>query len=118
MGGYMSRTRYGKSRGAGRKNPGAAKLSKCADQLVGDNACELVNALIKATLAGNATAAGILFDLADGADWTETAETARRVLSLAEAWAAEPQWNGDPADAETAAEQEVPVLLLPASTNR
>lgn len=121
MDGCMSRIRQFR-RPRGPRSPGAAKLSKEADLKVGEKATEIVDSLLEGTLKGNGTCASLLVSLAEGADFTGNAENARRILSLAEAWASEPQWIDEQteAEAETSSgilepEDLVEPLLLPAT---
>jgi hypothetical protein len=64
-------------------NPGAAKLRKEADEVVGKKSRQIASSLVKSATKGNASSARLLVDLADGANWTEHSESVAQVISLA-----------------------------------
>jgi hypothetical protein len=74
------------------KNPGAMKLRRDADVVVGNNSDKIAKALADEALIGNASSAKLLVDLADGADWVQNPEDVARVLSLASGWKEEPKF--------------------------
>jgi hypothetical protein len=73
------------------KNPGVAKLRKDADEKVLANSPEIAQALVDQAKNGNASSARLLVDLADGANWTDHADSVAQVISLAlTEWKKEP----------------------------
>lgn len=97
----------GRPRGAGvRKQAvsrGTAKMKAAADKKLEDNSEEIAQALLDKTLGGNTTSAKLLFALAEGQIDCEDEVVMRRLCSLAEKLASEPEWAGEDleADAET-----------------
>ena len=72
-------------------NPGATKLRKQADKVVGTKSRKIANALADEAIKGNASSARLLVDLADGANWTEHSDSVATVISLAlSEWKKEP----------------------------
>lgn len=89
----------GKPRGTGaKKKPvsrGTAKMKAEADKTLAVNSKQIAKALLDKTLAGNTTSAKLLFALAEGQIDCEDEPVVRRLCSLAEELASEPQWNGE-----------------------
>jgi hypothetical protein len=75
-----------------RRNKGPALLSVVADNELQQKATQIVKALFEAiTQNHNATAAGLLLQLAETAEYADNPALFERVKSLAEQWAREPQ---------------------------
>lgn len=73
------------------KNPGVTKLRKDADDVVLQNSKPIAEALVKGAKEGNASSARLLVDLADGANWTDHADSVSQVISIAlNEWKKEP----------------------------
>lgn len=89
----------GKPRGSGAQkqttSAGAAKLRTAADKKLEENSEQIAQSLLNSLLKGNATCAKLLIALADGEIDCEDEVVMRRVYSLAEELAAEPQWTGE-----------------------
>ncbi|HWE86062.1 MAG TPA: hypothetical protein VG267_14050 [Terracidiphilus sp.] len=82
-------------------NPGVAKLRKEADDAVNKNSEKIATALVDGATSGNASSARLLVDLADGANWTDHADSVAKVISLAVT-----EWKKEP-----------PVIELEVTTN-
>ena len=83
----------GRSRGTETKtvNPGKAKLIVQADMKVKEYSADIVNALYKSLIDGNATSAKLLFDLADGLINCEDPVVMSQLCSYAESLTLEKQ---------------------------
>jgi hypothetical protein len=92
-----------KPRGTGaqknRVNPGRAKLSAAADNLLAAFCEDIAFTLLDKTIEGNVTSAKLLVALAEGQFDCEDEGTVRTLLSLAERLAAEPECSGVVIDA-------------------
>jgi len=84
------------------KNPprkaGAERLRKAADKRVGTNSAKLADLLMKKALAGDMVSAKMLIALAE-AKKPEPPKK-RKGPTVAQWWAAQPQWKGPPAEYE------------------
>jgi hypothetical protein len=74
---------------------GRAKLNAAADKTLEKNSEKIALSLLESTLGGNASSAKLLFALADGQIDCEDEGMVRRLYSLAEKLAAEPEWDGE-----------------------
>jgi hypothetical protein len=81
-----------------KSNPGVDLLSKAADQVVEKKSTKIAEALAKQAVLGNASAARLLVDLAEGADWVKDEKTVLTVLDVVTAWSKEPQFEEKPAE--------------------
>jgi hypothetical protein len=97
----------GRSRGTETKtvNPGKAKLIADADKKVRENSTDIVNALYASLIAGNATSAKLLFDLADGLINCEDPVVMSQLCSYAQKLESERQVAAEEAETAMAAEQ-------------
>lgn len=92
------------------RTEGVAMLSKAADKEVKENSDKIAEAIKNEAVKGNASAARLLVELAEGAEWVKDPETVERVLNVFELLArdqpsAEPapelELTGEIADFET-----------------
>ena len=74
---------------------GRAKLNAAADKTLEENSEKIALSLLESTLGGNASSAKLLFALAEGQIDCEDEGMVRRLYSLAEKLAAEPEWDGE-----------------------
>jgi hypothetical protein len=74
---------------------GRAKLNAAADKTLEENSEKIALSLLESTLGGNASSAKLLFALAEGQIDCEDEGMVRRLYSLAENLAAEPEWDGE-----------------------
>ena len=88
-----------KPRGSGAKKKassrGTAKMNAAADKTLEENSEKIALSLLESTLGGNASSAKLLFALAEGQIDCEDEGMVRRLYSLAEKLAAEPEWDGE-----------------------
>jgi hypothetical protein len=101
----MNRTNSKKAAGAQKKpvSKGAAGLGRAVDRRLKDNSEKIALALVTGAMEGNVNVIRFIVQLAN--EVTESEEPAANHLaaSLAKALAAEPEWKGEKAAAETAA---------------
>ena len=81
-----------------RANPGVEKLSKAADQKVQEKSEKIATALADQAINGNASAARLLVDLAEGADWVQNHETVQQVLGVVQRLLKEPRLEEAPVE--------------------
>jgi len=93
-----------------RRNKGPELLSKAADNKLQEYAPDIASALCEAAIHNDTTAAGLLVDLAEGAEYGEGAGVVRQACSFFEAWAREPQVAMLDTDARLAAPPEQRLL--------
>jgi len=75
-----------------RRNKGPALLSRVADKKIEDEAEKIITALFEAiTARHNASAASLLVELAENAEYADNPAVLDRLRSLAELWSREPQ---------------------------
>lgn len=74
---------------------GTAKLSKMADGEVLRSSDQIARSLLTNALRGNVNSTRLLLSLAEGVGDGEGSGTAQLKVSLAKAWAAEPEWLGE-----------------------
>ncbi len=79
-------------------NPGVDLLSRAADQVVEKQSDNIADALCAQAVLGNASAARLLVDLAEGADWVRNEATVSQVLEVVRAWSQEPKYEEQPAE--------------------
>lgn len=79
-----------------RSNPGVDTLSKAADQQVLDKSTAIAQSLAEQAVLGNASAARLLVDLAEGADWVKNEKTVLGVLDVVTAWSKEQKYEEQP----------------------
>ena len=100
----MNRTNSKKAAGAQKKrvNKGAAGLGKAVDRRLKQNSEKIALALVDGATRGNVNVIRFIVELAN--EVTESKEPAanRLAASLAKALAAEPEWKGEKAAAESA----------------
>ena len=101
----MNRTNSKKAAGAQKKrvSKGAEGLGKAVDRGLKENSEEIADALVAGAKRGNVNVIRLIVQLANEA--TESGEPVANhfAASLAKALAAEPEWKGEKAAAETAA---------------
>lgn len=73
---------------------GRAKLNEAADKTLEKHSTKIADSLYQSLLKGNATSAKLLIALADGQIDSEGEDAAKKLCSLAEELAAEPEWKG------------------------
>jgi hypothetical protein len=81
-----------------RSNPGVDLLSREADKEVEKKSTKIAQALAEQAVLGNASAARLLVDLAEGADWVKDEKTVLGVLDVVTAWSKEPRFEEKPAE--------------------
>lgn len=79
-------------------NPGVDLLTRAADHQVELKSAAIAESLAKQAVLGNASAARLLVDLAEGADWVQHEETVVGVLDVVRAWSKEPKHKEQPAE--------------------
>jgi len=78
-------------------NPGVDLLTKAADHQVELKSNAIAESLAEQAVLGNASAARLLVDLAEGADWVKNEATVLGVLDVVNAWSKEPKFEEQPA---------------------
>src|SRR6266567_9249708 len=96
--GTKAKERAGSKKSAGK---GAVTLRESADGTVGRSRERITASLLKSALTGNVNSARLLLSLADEAGQGEHSGPPGPKVSIANAWAAEPQWQGEKSE-ETA----------------
>ena len=79
---------------------GTAKLKEAADKALANNSTVIAQALVDKTIAGNSTIARLLLSLAEVQVEGEEEAVAERRPSPAEELASDPEWKGEPEEAE------------------
>jgi hypothetical protein len=74
-----------------RRNKGPELLSKAADNELQEHAPDIASALCEAAIQRDTTAAGLLVDLAESAEYGQGTAVVRQACNFFEAWAREPQ---------------------------
>lgn len=74
-----------------RRNKGPELLSKAADNELQEHAPDIASALCEAAIHRDTTAAGLLVDLAENAEYGQGTAVVRKACDFFEAWAREPQ---------------------------
>lgn len=74
---------------------GRASLNAAAGKALENNSDAIAHALLTSILSGDWTSAKLLFALADGQIDCENEVVMRRLVTLAEELAAEPEWKGE-----------------------
>jgi len=89
----MSRTskRHNRNIQRQRRNKGPEMLSQAADNKLKENAQDFVTALYDASMKRDATAANLLLDLAESAEYADSTVVVRQACSILDQWAKEPQ---------------------------
>jgi len=87
-------------RGRAARKDGAELLRQAADRRLARNSEELADLLETKALAGDLASAKVLVGLAERKKPIPEPVKRWRGPSLAELWAAEPQWQGEPEDRE------------------
>ena len=90
-----SRTGQRASRNTTARKDGAERLRQEADKQVGQNSEELAALLTEKALAGDLASTKVLVGLAERKKPRPERKKKRRGPSLAEQWAAEPEWQGE-----------------------
>lgn len=83
---------------------GASEMRVAADIVLQEKSLEIANALAQSSMDGHIQSARFLYELAEENEKLGPAEGARKLRSLADEWAAEPEWLAElrEEDAETA----------------
>jgi len=89
----MSRTnkRHTRNIQRRRRNKGPELLSKAADNELQEHAPDIASALCEAAIRRDTTAAGLLVDLAESAEYGQGTAVVRQACNFFEAWAREPE---------------------------
>lgn len=89
-------------------NPGVERLTRHADEAVLRHSSDIAKALADAAIAGNASSARLLIDLADGADWMKDEEAVQQFLKIVESWEKEPKVDDAPGEMPAGVLQDSP----------
>ena len=89
-----------RARGKTPRKDGAERLRQAADKRVGRISEKLADLLTDKALAGDLASTKVLFGLAERKKSSPEPVKKRRGPGLAERWAAEPEWQGEPEDRE------------------